>query len=140
LSTRKIEIRGDGGNHDENLGLQRISCGCQLTNPDIGVKSPDPEGNNTDTRSRNRIRPVVPMISHSRSYPPYCSLLHPPSLSFLSTTLQSLEEHKVKLSISISPSLYHEFTTIAVYAKCSIHRVRHTSKIVCRSFILSIAS
>jgi len=51
LSTTKRAIRGDGGNHDEKLGLERISCASQLTIPDMAVTSPDPAGNNTDTRS-----------------------------------------------------------------------------------------
>ena len=51
LSTRKREIRGDGGNHHEKLGLERISCASQLTIPDTAGTSPDPAGNNTDTRS-----------------------------------------------------------------------------------------
>jgi len=51
LSTRKREIRGDGGNHHEKLGLQRILCASQLTIPDTAGTSPDPAGNNTDTRS-----------------------------------------------------------------------------------------
>ena len=51
LSTRKRQIRGDGGNHHENLGLERISCVSQLTIPDMAGTSPDPAGYNTDTRS-----------------------------------------------------------------------------------------
>jgi len=51
LSTRKSEIRGDGGNHHEKLGLERISCASQLTIPEMAGTSPDPAANNTDTRS-----------------------------------------------------------------------------------------
>jgi len=51
LSTRKREIRGDGGNHHEKLGLKRISCASRLTIPDTAGTSTDPAGNNTDTRS-----------------------------------------------------------------------------------------
>jgi hypothetical protein len=51
LSTRKREIRGDGGNHHEKLGRKRISCAKQLTIPDAAGKSHDLAGNNTDTRS-----------------------------------------------------------------------------------------
>jgi len=50
LNTRKREIRGDGGNHNEELGLERISCASQLTIPDTAGMSPDPAGNNMDTR------------------------------------------------------------------------------------------
>jgi len=103
----------------------------------------------------NPIRQVVPLISRVRSYPPYRSHLHPPSLSFSSTTLPSLQEHKVKSSVSISPCHHHELTPSAAYAECSIrrvqhtpsaayaecsvHRVQHTPKIVCRPFILTIS-
>jgi len=51
LSTSKTDIRGDGGNHHEKLGLKRISGASQFTIPDTAGTSPDPAGNNTDTRS-----------------------------------------------------------------------------------------
>jgi len=51
LSTRKREIRGDGGNHHEKLGLKRIFCASDFTIPNTASKSPDPVGNNTDTSS-----------------------------------------------------------------------------------------
>jgi len=51
LSTRKREIRGDGGKHHEKLGLKRISCASQMTIPYTAGTSPDPRGNNTGTRS-----------------------------------------------------------------------------------------
>jgi len=51
LSTRKREIRGDGGNHHEKLGLERILCASQLTISDTAGRSPDPAGNNTNRRS-----------------------------------------------------------------------------------------
>ena len=43
--------RGDGTNHHEKLGLKRISCASQFTNPDTAGTSPDPACNNTDMRS-----------------------------------------------------------------------------------------
>jgi len=88
----------------------------------------------------NPIRQVVPLISLVCSYPPWRSRLHPPFPSFLSTTLPSLQEHKVMSSLSISPCHHHEWTLSAAYNKCSIHRVQHTPKIVCHPFILSISS
>jgi len=51
LSTRKRVIRGDGGNHHEKLGLKRISGASQLTISDMAGTSPNPAGNNTDTKS-----------------------------------------------------------------------------------------
>jgi len=75
----------------------------------------------------NLIRQVVLQISHCRSYLPYRSHLHPPSLNFLSTTLTSSREHKAKSSLSISPCHDHESTPSAAYTKCSIHQVQYTS-------------
>jgi len=51
LSTRKREIRGDGGNHHEKVRLERILCTSQLTIPNTAGTSPDPAGNNTNMRS-----------------------------------------------------------------------------------------
>jgi len=51
LSTRKRDIRGDGGNHHEKLELEKISCTSQLTIPDTAGTIPDPAGKNTNTGS-----------------------------------------------------------------------------------------
>jgi len=67
----------------------------------------------------NRIRQVLPLISHIRSYSPHRSHLHPPSLSFLSTIIAV--EHQVKSSLSISSMSWWEVDT-----EYSIHRVQHT--------------
>ena len=139
LSTRKRETRGDGGNHHEKLGLMRISCASQFTISNTAGTSPDLAGINTDPRSSKPTRHVVPLISQVRSYPPYRSHLHPPSLSFSSTTLPSLQEQNVKSSLSISPCHHYDLTPSAAYAQCSVHRVQHTPKIVCRRFILAIS-
>jgi len=74
----------------------------------------------------NPIRQVALLISHIRSYPAYRSPLHPPSRSFLFTTLSSSQEHQVKSSLSISPCNDHELTPSAAYTECSKHRVQHT--------------
>jgi len=74
----------------------------------------------------NRIRQIVPLISEVHSYPPYRSHLHPPSLSWSSTTLPSSQEHEVKSSLCISPCHHHELTPSAAYAECSIRCVQHT--------------
>jgi hypothetical protein len=85
----------------------------QLTFPNTAGTSPDPAGKNIDTRSSDRIRQVVLLISHICWYPPYYSPLHPTSLSFLSTPLPTLQEHKVKSSLPISPCHDHELTRSA---------------------------
>ena len=87
----------------------------------------------------NQIRQVEPLMSQVRSNDPYRWHPHPPSLSFSSTTLLSLQEHKVKSSISISPCHYQELTLNAVYNECSICRVQHAPQIDCRPFILTIS-
>jgi len=44
-------MRGDGTNHHETLGLERISCASQFTIPDTAGMSPDPACNYTHTRT-----------------------------------------------------------------------------------------
>jgi hypothetical protein len=51
LRTRKREMRGDGGNHYEKLGIQRISCESQFTIPDMTGTTPDLAGKNTNMRA-----------------------------------------------------------------------------------------
>ena len=128
------------GKSSWETGTWIILCASQLIIPDTTGTSPDPAGNNTDSRSSNPIRQVVLLICHSRSYPPYRSQLHPPSLSFSSITRPSSQEHKVKSSLSISPCHHNELTRSASYTECSIHRVQHSPKIVCHAFILTISS
>jgi len=92
----------------------------------------------------NLIRRVVPLFSHIRSYPPYRSHLHPPSL-FLVHNSTIIAEHKVTSSLSISPWHDHELTPSTAYTEYSIHRstayiaysiyrVQHPPKIVFPSF------
>jgi len=140
LSTRKREIRRDGGNHHEKLGLREFRVRVNWPSPIRQVRVLIRRVITPIRGLRNPIRQVVLLICHSRSYPPYRSHLHPPSLSFSSTTLPSSQEHKVKSSLSISPCHHHELTLRASYTECSIHRVQHTPTIVCGPFILKISS
>jgi len=84
----------------------------------------------------NRIRHVVPLISHIRLYPPYCSRLDPPFVGFSSTALPSPREHKVTPSLSISRCHNHELTP-----SCSIPSIQHTPSTAytqdCPSFLHS---
>ena len=73
----------------------------------------------------NPLRQVVLLISRIRSYPPYCSHLHPPSLSILSTTLPSSQAHKDKSYDSICPCHEQELILSAAYTE------------VCQSFLHS---
>jgi len=64
----------------------------------------------------NPIRQVVPLISHIRSYPPYCSHHHPASLLIvLNSTI--IAEHKVKSTLSISPCHDHQLTPSTAYTE-----------------------
>jgi hypothetical protein len=73
----------------------------------------------------NPNRPVVPLISHMRSYPPYCFQLDPPSL-FLVLNSTIIADHKVKSSLTISPGHDHGLTLCTVYTEYNIHQVLHT--------------
>jgi len=44
-------MRGDGGNHHEKLGLERIPCASQFTFPDTAGTTPHRAGRNTATKS-----------------------------------------------------------------------------------------
>jgi len=126
LRTRMREMRGDGGNYHEKLGLKRISCASQLTIPDTAGTSPDPACNYTDTRSSQPNQashtpdfsyPLVSSTSFSSSSPISLFLVHNSNI---------ITEHKVKLSLSISPCHDHELTPSTAYTEYSIHRVQHT--------------
>ena len=73
----------------------------------------------------NPIRQVVHLIFHIRSYPPHHVHLHPPSLSFSSTTLPSSQNPKSSHH-SLSLCHDHELTPSSAYTKYNIHRVQHT--------------
>jgi len=139
-------MRGDGGNHREKRGLQRISCASQFTVPNTAGTSPDPACNYTETRSS---QPNQASHIPDFSYPLVSStsfLSSSPSSLFLVHNSNIITEHKAKLSLAICPCYDHELTP-----STSIHRVQHTPstaytkysihrvpKIVCRPFIVMI--
>ena len=146
LRTRKREMRGDGGNHHEKLGLKRISGGSQFTIPDTAGTSPDPACNCTETRSSQPNQasctpdfsyPLVSSTSFSSSAPISIILIHNSTI---------ITEHKVKSSLSISPCHHHELTPCTAYTEYSIHReysinrVQHPPKIVSLPIIPMITS
>jgi len=105
---RKREMRGDGGNHHEILGLNRISCASQLTIPDTEGTSPDPACNNTDRRSSQL---------NQASRTPDFSYLLVSSTSFSSSSPISLflvhnstiiAEHKVNSSFISNDPRFHQ--------------------------------
>jgi len=112
LSTRKWEIRG---NHHEKLGLREFHVWVNWQSPIRQVLVPILRELTPIRGLPNPIRQVVPLISHFRSFPPYHSHLHPPSLSFSSTTQPSWQNTKLS-----HPSLsLHDMIM-------SWHRVQHT--------------
>jgi len=81
----------------------------------------------TPTQSlSNPIRQVVPLISHMHLYPPHHSHLPPPSLSFSSTTLPSLQNTKFShpsLSLHVMIMSWHQ---VQHTPSTRIHWVQHT--------------
>jgi hypothetical protein len=89
----------------------------------------------------NRMRKVVPLISHIRSYPPHCYHIHPPSLSLTSPTLTSLQNRKLSypslslhVKITSGPRVQHMPTR--AYTKYSIHQVKHTVSIASTAYCI----
>jgi len=117
LRTRKREMRGDGGNHDEELGLKRISCGSQFTIPDTAGTSPHPACIDTDRRSS---QPNQARCTPDSSYPLVSSTWFSSSSSislFLVHNSLINAEHKVKSFLSISLCRDHELTQSTAYTK-----------------------
>jgi len=126
LRMRMREMRGDGGNHHEKLGLKRISCASQLTIPDTAGTSPDPACNHSNTRSSQPNQasrtpdfsyPLVSSTSFSSSSPISLFLVHNSNI---------ITEYEVKSSLSISPCHDHELTPSTAYTEYSILRVHLT--------------
>jgi len=97
LRTRKREMRGYGGNHQEKLGLTRISYASQFAIPDTAGTSPHPACNNINTRSS---KPNQASCTPDFSYPLvilHIILIFIPHLSlFLVHNSTVITEHKVK--------------------------------------------
>jgi hypothetical protein len=83
-------MRGDGGNHHEKLGLERISCESQLTIADTAGTTADPAGTNTDTMSS---KPNQACPNPDFSYPLVSSVLFPYSFR-ISLSLSSSQNTK----------------------------------------------
>jgi len=128
LRTRKREIWGDGGNHDEKLGIKKISYTSQFTIPDTA-------GNNTNLGCNYTVTRCSPpnraSCTPDFSYP----LLSPTSFSSSSASLflvdnsTILAEHDVKSARSICPCPDHKLTPVTAYTEHTIHRVQYTPSI-----------
>jgi hypothetical protein len=115
-------MRQDRGNHHEKLGRKRISCASQLTIPDMPCTTPNPAGKNTNMKSS---KPNQASRTPDFSYPLVSSRFVPIFITHFSFS-NIIAEHKVKLSLSISPCNDHELTLTTAYTKYNIHRVQHT--------------
>ena len=145
LSTRRREMRRDGANHDEKLGLREFCGQVNLPSPMWQVQVPIGHVVTPIRGLSNPIRQVAPLISNIRSYAPHCSHHHPPSLSFSSITLASSQNTKLShpsLSLHLMIMSRHQVqhTPSTAYIKYIIHQVKRLPKIVCLPFILMIMS
>jgi len=140
LCTRNREIRGDRGNNQELLGLREFRV--RVNGPSLiwQVRVLSQWVITPFQGLLNPSRQVGLQISHSRSYRPYLSRLHPPSLSFLSTALRLSQKHRHNSSLYISPRHHHELSLGAAYTSYSIHWVQLTPRSVCRPIIFTISS
>ena len=151
----------DGANHHVKLGLREFCVRVNLPSPIWQGRVPIRRVITPIRGVPNPIRQAVRMISHICSYPPHCSSLHPPSLSFLFTTLPSslntklshpslslhsmiMSWHRVQHSSSTTYTEYSihrvDHTPGLAYTEYSIHQVRHPPKIVFLPFMLMITS
>ena len=124
-------MRRDGANHYEKLGLREFHVQVNLPSPIQQVSVPIWHVIIPIRGIPNPIRQVVPLISHICSYPPHRFHLHPLFLSFLSTTLLSLQNTKLShLSQSLHAMImsWHraQHTPSTTYTDYSIHRGQHT--------------
>ena len=135
----KRELRGDGTNHYEKMGLERILC-VSFNQPDMAGMSRSRVCINRYVRASQRTQAShIPDFSHllvsSISFSSSC-----PPISFSSTTLPSSQNTKLShppVSLQAMIMSWHQVlrTRSRVYTKYSIHRVPHPCKIVCLLFI-----
>jgi len=123
--TRKREMRRDGTNHHEKLGLEGILCASHFNILDTAGTSQDTACNYINTRSSQPNQasrspdfpdPLVSSTSFSSSSPISLILFHNSTI---------IAEQKDKSSLSISPCHVYEFTLSTAYTKYSIHQVQH---------------
>jgi len=112
---RAEEIRGDGGNHHDKLGLKRFCLRVNRQSPIRQVRVLIRCELSPIRGLPNPIRQVIPLIPHICSYPPYHFHFHHPSLSFSSTDQSSSQNTK----LSHSSLSFHDMIM-------SWHRVQQT--------------
>ena len=110
------EKERDGVNHHEKPGLRELGVRVNLPSRIWQIPVPNQFVISPIRGVPNPIRRDVPVMSHLRSYPPSHSHLPPPCLSFLSTTVPSSQNTKLRHP---SPSLNEMII--------SWHRIRYPS-------------
>jgi len=86
-------MRGYGGNHHEEMGHKSISCASQLTSPEPEGTTPDPAGENTDSRS---FKPNQASRIPEFSYPLVSSILFPSSSPFSLSRPKLYHHHRTQ--------------------------------------------
>jgi hypothetical protein len=126
------EMRADGQNDQEKLGLKIVSCPSQFTIPHMAGMSPNLAGNSTNSRcSRSNQASVTPDFSYPHISSISLSSSSPISL-YLVHNSTIIAEYNVVSSVSISACHHHELTLVfsiaprSAYTKCSIHRAQNT--------------
>jgi len=124
-------MKRDGVNHHEKLGLRDFHVQVNLPSPIWQVGVPIWCVITSIQGVSNSIRQVLPLISHTDSYLPHHSHLHPPFLFFSSTTLPSLQNKKLSYPSQFLHTMimsWHRVHHIPskTYTNYSIHQIQHT--------------
>jgi len=126
LRMRNREMRADGTQHHEKLGINRSLCATKLTIPVTAATRPDPACNSRDMLSSQPNQSshtpdfsylLVSRTLFSSSSPVSCILIHHSIM---------IAEHKDMSSLPMSPCDVHEWTPSTAYKEYSIYWVQHT--------------
>jgi len=139
LRTRKREMGGDVGNHDEKLRLSDLGVQVNYPSPIWQVLLWIMRAITPIQCVLNEISYIIPHISHLRTYPPYYSPLHSPFLFHVHNST-IIAEHTIKSSFFNSLLHDHELTLSTACTEYSIHWVQHPPMIFCLPFILMVTS
>jgi len=136
LRTRRRERRSNAANHHEKLGLDKFQVQVNFASPIGQVRVPIWRVITPTWGLPNPIWPVLPLISHNRSYPPHHSHFHPSfSLFLVHYSHRRTHSDVIPLYLSMPWSWVdteYKHTLNTAYTMYSI------PKIVCLPFILMI--
>jgi len=135
----------DRANHHELLGLREFCAWVNLTSLIQQVWVPIWRVITLLWGLPNPIEQVVPLTCHIRLYPPHHFHLHPPPLTFSSTTLPSSQNTtfshpSLSLHAMIMSCHRVQHTPTTVYTEYSIHWLQYTPMIVGLPFVFRITS